>query len=577
MFKATFDNKDKTDKTIYIKHSYSVKGVKKQLIIEKYPSANELTEKYGDWENFINERIKILENERKAKNEEKRSLEIDFSTPINKDGNYNSFNFGYLLLQKVYYQLGIDQFFYHYKNNNKLKIKYSLNDAMKFETYNRAIIPGSKLADSKNVGYYAEKFDLTIDDLYDALDRFNDCKEKLQSYVYKKAKELLPPSNKVIFYDVTNFYYEIEEENELCAYGVEKNHRPDPITSFGLFMDSNGIPIKYSSYRGNINEKKQLLPEWKKLEQDLEGEDYIMCTDAGLNSSDIKYYLVTNKNHYIFSQSVKQLGEATKKEIFEDDGWQQLGDHRKFKIKKIKKECLVNSDYSQRKDKKKKVLIDTMYIFIFDEKRRKFLLNKIEERKNKALEIINNPSRFDKISSTDGKQYIKKIVFDNNGEIIVENSTLSLDEEAIEKEIKYAGYGAIVTDLFNEDVKTILDVAKDRWEIEDCFRQMKTEMNTRPIYCRKPEHIHAHFLICFVTLTLVKLLERKYLPSITASELFDLLRGTNYIKLPTGDWMVGNVSKNAIKAFKKMEFYNLLFQYVSNNTFSKIITYSKQK
>lgn len=577
MYKVIFDNKDKTDKAIYIKHSYSVKGVKKAMIIEKYPSANELNEKYGNWEEFIEKRIEILESERKAKIDEKKNLEIDYSIPIDKNGTQASFNFGYLLLQKVYYKLGLDQFFYHYKNNNNLKIQYSLNDAMKFQSYCRAIIPGSKLDNSKNTEYFAEKFDLTLDDIYDSLDRFYDCKEKLQSYLYKKAKEILPPSNKVIFYDVTNFYYEIEEETELCAYGVEKNHRPDPITSFGLFMDTNGIPIRFSSYRGNINEKKQLLPEWKKLEEDLEGHDYIMCTDAGLNSADIKHYLVTNKNHFIFSQSVKQLGDITKKELFSDENWISLGDHRKYKVKKLKKDSYIHDDYSSRKDKKTKVEIDTMYIFIFDEKRRKYMLNKIEERKQKALEIIKNPGRFDKVSSTDGKQYIKKIVFDENGEIIVENSTLSLDEEAIEKEIKYAGYGAIITDLFDEDVKMIIDVAKNRWEIEDCFRQMKTELKTRPIHVRKPEHIHAHFLVCFVALTMVKLLERKYLPGITADELFDLLKSTTYIKMPTGDWMVANVSKNAIKAFKKMNFNDLLFQYISNSTFIKTITYSKQK
>ncbi len=577
MYKVIFDNKDKTDKAIYIKHSYSVKGVKKSLIIEKYPSANALNEKYGDWEKFIDERIKILDAARKAKINEKKELEIDYSIPIDKNGAQTAFNFGYLLLQKVYYQLGLDQFFYHYKNNNNLKIKYSLNDAMKFQVYCRAIIPGSKLKNSKNTEYFAEKFDLSLDDIYDSLDRFYDCKEKLQSYLYKKSKAILPPSNKVIYYDVTNFYYEIEEETELCAYGVEKNHRPDPITSFGLFMDTNGIPIKFSSYRGNINEKKQLLPEWKKLEADLEGDNYIMCTDAGLNSAAIKHYLVTNRNHYIFSQSVKQLGDLTKNELFDDKNWQSLGDNRKYKVKKIKKDSLIPCEYSTRKDKKKKVEIDTMYIFIFDEKRRTFMLNKIEERKQKALDIIKNPSKFDKISSSDGKQYIKKVVYDENGEIVVKNSTLLLDEELIEKEIKYAGYGAIITDLFDEDVMSIINIAKNRWEIEDCFRQMKTELKTRPIHVRKAEHIHAHFLVCFVALTIVKLLETKYLKGITADELFDLLRSTSYIKLPTGDWMAGDVSTNAIKAFKKMNFNDLLFQYISNSTFIKTITYSKQK
>lgn len=577
MFKVAFDNKDKTDKTIYIKHSYSVKGVKKQMIIEKYPSANELDAKYGSWESFIDERIKVLTEEKKTQDNDKKEIKIDYSSPISLDGCQNSFNFGYLLMQKVYHHLGLDQFFYHLKNNNSLRIKYSLNDVMKFLVYTRAIAPGSKLDNSKKINYFAESFDITIDDIYDALDRFDDCKEKLQDYLYKKASYLLPPPDKVVFYDVTNFYYEIEEENEICAYGVEKNHRPDPITSFGLFMDSNGIPIKYSAYRGNINENKQLLPEWKKLESSLEGDGYILCSDAGLNSANIKHYLITKNNHYIFSQSVKKLGNATKDEIFNEKGWLPLSSDKKYKIKKFKKDSYIDDPYSKNKSGKSKVDIDTMYIFIFDENRRKFMLNKIEEREKKAREIISNPSRFDKVSSTDGKQYIQKLCYDDNGEIVVEKSILNLNTELIEKEKQYAGYGAIVTDLFDESVTDIINIASRRWEIEDCFRQMKTGFSTRPIYLRTIKHIHAHFLTCYVALTIVKLLENKYLKGITSNNLFEVLRNTTFVKLPTGDWMAGNISKEAVQSFKKMGFNNLLFNYLSNKTFIKIISSSKQK
>ncbi|MGN1296011.1 MAG: IS1634 family transposase [Bacilli bacterium] len=577
MFKVVFDNKDKTDKIIYIKHSYSVKGVKKQLIIEKYPSAKELDAKYGSWESFIDERIKILTEEKKSKENDKKEIVFDYCSPISLEGCQNTFNFGYLLMQMVYYHLGLDQFFYHLKNNNNLRIKYSLNDVMKFLIYTRAIIPGSKLDNSKRINYFAESFDITIDDIYDALDRFDDCKDKLQEYLYKKASYLLPPTNKVIFYDVTNFYYEIENENDLCAYGVEKNHRPDPITSFGLFMDCNGIPIKYSAYRGNINENKQLLPEWKKLESSLEGDGYILCSDAGLNSANIKHYLITRRNHYIFSQSVKKLGDTTKKEIFEEKGWLSLSSDKKYKIKKFLKDSYIDDPFSKNKSGKTKVEIDTMYIFIFDEKRRRFMLNKIEEREKKARDIISNPSKYDKVSSSDGKQYIQKVCYDDNGEIIIEKSTLNLNTELIEKEKKYAGYGAIVTDLFNESVFDIINIAFKRWEIEDCFRQMKTGFSTRPVYLRTTKHIHAHFLTCYIALTITKLLEKKYLRGISSNTLFDILRNTSYIKFPTGDWMVGNISKEAIQAFKKVGFNDLLFTYFSNKSFIKIISSSKQK
>lgn len=577
MFYVAFDNKDKTDKKIYIKHSYSVKGVKKQIVIEKYDSANQLSKEHGSWEKFIKERIKALNEEKKNKNLECKLLPIDYTTPILDTGIQLNYNFGYLLMQKVYHNLELDQFFYHLKNNNKLRIKYSLNDVMKFLTYSRAIIPGSKLETSKRTDYYAEQFDITLEDIYDALDRFNEYKSKLQSYIYKRAKLLLPPTNKVIYYDVTNFYYEIELENDLCAYGVEKNHRPDPITSFGLFMDSNGIPIRYADYRGNISEKTQALNEWKSLEKELPDDGYIVCADAGLNTSDLKHLLITKHNHYLFSQSVKILGKTATKEMFESDGWIPLNDHKRYKIKKFLKDSYIHDENSKRKDNKKKVGIDTMYIMTFDENRRKYLLNKIEERLNKAKDIIKNPSNYDKVSTTNGKQYIKKIVFDNNGEIIVEQSLLQLDLELIEKEKKFAGYGALVTDLFNENVTTLLNIAAGRWEIEDCFRQMKTGFSTRPVYVRTVEHIHAHFLTCYVALTITKLLERKYLTKISAAELFDILRDTCYSKLPTGDWMACNVSKNAVYAFKELGFKSLLFKNISNNTYQNAITLSKKR
>lgn len=577
MYKVVYPKKDKSDNSVYIKHSYSVQGVKKKLIIEKYESTNELDRLYGSWEAFIDGRIKILNEERKNKDTDKKVLEIDYSSQLSLDGANNAYNFGYLLLQKVYYHLGLDQFFYHMKSNNDLRIRYSLNDAMKFLVYARVISPGSKLDNSKKINSFAEPFDLTIDDIYDSLDRFNGCKEKLQKYLYEKASYLLPPSNKAIYYDVTNFYYEIEEETELCAYGVEKNHRPDPITSFGLFMDSNGIPIRYSDYRGNISEKRQMLPEWKQVEKDLSDNGYIVCADAGLNTGNIKHYLITKNNHYIFSQSIKQLGDKTKDEMLAEDGWVALSNNRKYKIKKLLKDSYIDDPHSTRKDKRSKVEIDTMYIFIFDEKRRKYILNKIDEREAKAKDIIKNPSKYDKVSSSDGKQYIKKICYNDNGEIVVEKSTLDLDLELIEKEKRFAGYGGIVTDLFEESVTDIIKIASGRWEIEDCFRQMKTGFSTRPVYVRTTDHIHAHFLTCYVALTITKLLERKYLKGITASELFDVLRNTDYLKLPTGDWMPSNVSKKAIEALTSMGFKDLLFNFISNTNFNRIITSSKQK
>ena len=391
-------------------------------------------------------------------------------------------------------------------------------------------------------------------------------------------RRILPPSDDVIYYDVTNFYYEIEDENEVAAYGVEKNHRPDPITSFGLFMDSNGVPIRYSDYRGNINESKQILPEWKELREETLNQDnsYIICTDAGLNSANLKYYCITRGDHYLFSQSVKKLAKDTLEDVFKEDGWVSMGDGRSYKVIKTIKNASVTDSTSTRKDGKKNKELDTMYVIFFDPKRRDYILEKIEDRISRAKEIISKPASYDKVSSCSGKQYIEKLAFDENGCIIESESVLSLREDLIAKEKKFAGYGGLVTDMLDRKPEELIAISSRRWEIEDCFRQMKTGFSTRPVYLRRPDHIHAHFMTCYVSLMIMKLLEKKYLRGMSAERIFSLLRTARYhVMDDTGDIVAVEMSEDAVKAFRKMHLDQLLYTMVSNQTLKGVIRSTK--
>ena len=576
MFYVLFQNKDKSDGKVYIKHSYSVRGVKKQLVIEKYDSINKLNEEHGDWKVFIENRVKELNENKDAKKIENEVITLDYNKKLTSEYK-NSKNFGYLLLQSVYYDLGIDRFIYHYKNNKQLKIQYSLNDAMRLLVFSRIITPGSKLKTSKTINNYAENFDLSLDDIYHSLDHFNDFKEKIQQYLYKKASSICKPADTVVYYDVTNFYYEVESESELIAYGIEKNHRPDPITAFGLFMDSNGLPIRFSSYRGNISESIQMLPNWKALRKDLNNNDYIVCADSGMNSADIKKFIQECKDHFIFSQSVLMLSNSDKKELLDDASWQTFASGKKYKVKKIIKDSYIHDEFATRKDGKVKTTIDTMYIFFFDQKRRDYILKKIQDRETKAKDIIKNPSIEDKVSSKDGKQYIKKIVYDSNGEIIPEQSELVLNTDKINKEKQFAGYGAIVTDLFNMDVIEIIKIASRRYEIEDCFRQMKTGFSTRPLFVHMPAHIHAHFLTCYIALTIMKLLENHYLKNFTPDQLFDIIRTTSFTHpVNSTSWMVSHITQEAITAFNKMGLESIMYEAISNKTLNSAIAITKK-
>lgn len=548
------------------------------MTIEKYDSIRLLDEKYGSWEKFIKERISVLEQQKRDLRKKARTITLDYSQAIDENGLSFLKNAGYLLLQKVYYSLGIDQFIYHYKNNRNLKFEYSLNDVMRLLVFSRIISPASKLRTTQDAQSYLENFDVTLSDVYDGLTRIADFRGSLQRYLYDKVRRILPPSDDVIYYDVTNFYYEIEDENEVAAYGVEKNHRPDPITSFGLFMDSNGVPIRYSDYRGNINESKQILPEWKELREETLNQDdsYIICTDAGLNSANLKYYCITRGDHYLFSQSVKKLAKETLKDVFEEDGWVGMGDGRSYKVIKTIKSVSVTDSTSIRKDGRKSKELDTMYVIFFDPKRRDYILEKIEDRISRAKEIISKPASYDKVSSCSGKQYIEKLAFDENGCIIESESVLSLREDLIAKEKKFAGYGGLVTDMLDRKPEELIAISSRRWEIEDCFRQMKTGFSTRPVYLRRPDHIHAHFMTCYVSLMIMKLLERKYLRGMSAERIFSLLRTARYhVMDDTGDIVAVEMSEDAVKAFRKMHLDQLLYTMVSNQTLKGVIRSTK--
>jgi hypothetical protein len=273
---------------------------------------------------------------------------------------------------------------------------------------------------------------------------------------------------------------------------------------------------------------------------------------------------------------VKKLAKETLKDVFEEDGWVSMGDGRSYKVIKTIKNVSVTDNTSTRKDGKKNKEIDTMYVIFFDPKRRDYILEKIEDRISRAKEIISKPASYDKVSSCSGKQYIEKLAFDEDGCIIESESTLTLREDLIEKEKKFAGYGGLVTDMLDKKPEELIAISSRRWEIEDCFRQMKTGFSTRPVYLRRPDHIHAHFMTCYVSLMIMKLLERKYLKGMSAERIFKLLRTARYhVMDDTGDIVAVEMSEDAVKAFKKMHLEELLYTMVSNQTLKGVIRSTK--
>lgn len=591
MYIKRYLNKNGTDSKVYL--FIAVPGSKKRKIVERYPSLNELTAKYGSEEKamaFLKERCAILDKAEKESRSGRTTLQIDLDRKISleSDEYVGIKNIGYLFLQKAYYDLGIEAFINKWKFESKSKIQYSLNDAFRLLVYSRVHEPCSKLAVSRKNDDFIESFDISVDDLYDCLDRTYLFSKDLTRKLSNKCKTLIGGKGCAVYYDCTNFYFEIQEADDkdgLRDYGVEKNHRPDPIVEYGLLMDEDGYPIGSATFRGNESEKGSLIPLLKESGEDAT-KAKIIVADSGLNTDGNKSTIHETGRNYIFCQSPKQLSKDNLAEAFDDRDWLVYDNGRKR----------IKSYWIRRANGREERLVVK-----FDQASYDFICHTIDKRVERAKSFIKNPSRLSLSNCTDGKQYIRSIVVDQKtGEVLKDKSVLELKLEDIEKDRRYAGYMFYVTDIprekddadghFSEmrkkgfriefmDDMEIARIAGRRNDIEDCFRKMKSGMDARPIFVRKPEHIEAHLFTVYVALTLLMYIQRKYVPSMTTDELLDAVRNYSLCMLEgqTDIYRTGYFSKDVKRLAESMGFKCMDRWYLEWNAVKKMISKSKNR
>lgn len=539
MYAKFYSIKNSTDKQVYILQSNGFK--RKPIIIEKHPSYNALLEQIKPL--TLKEYIDTIAKKIKDETPTPIFRTIYFDGTTDKYYKNETKNAGYLFLERAYYDLGIESFINSYKFNNNLKVKYSLNDALRLITYSRVIEPCSKFRTSKKINDYVEDFDLSDDDLYDFLDKIDDFQNDLSKKIAKKFINQFG-SDESIYYDCTNFYFEsqyADDEDGLRDYGVEKNHRPDPIVGYGLLTSGKGYPISSITYRGNKSEKPTLKDAILDTDEEA-SRAKIIVADCGLNTSNNKDFLNQTDRKYIFCQSILQLSKEAQEEVIKDDGYViYYEDSQKRKMKKVKSIFIKRSNGKYER-----------IVCKFDTDSYLFTMKTLEKRIEKANHFIKNPAKLNKSQATDGKQYITKIVYDKKtGEIIESDSILTLNEEMIEKEKKFAGYICYSTNIFSKDKTSemlvkeyvengytyieksdleIIKIAGKRVEIEDFFRIMKTNMKARPIFVRKPAHIKAHLFTVYLAICLMSHLKLKYNIKGTNEEFFTSLRNLTFIK-----------------------------------------------
>lgn len=445
---------------------------------------------------FIEQVTKFNEEYFKVKKDNK-VLDIK---PFYLDESSVTYNYGYRFLESVYEALELDKFF----NNLDTNCEFPLNTIFKYLVIQRILNPDSKRATyqlKNNMYGFDNNFELHH--IYRALDIFNKVKVELQKYINDRIKEIIGRDSSYAYYDVTNYYNEIDfpkDENDLRQRGVSKEHRVDPIIQLGLFIDSNGIPISMSLFRGNTSDTKTLQPVMKEIKENYNLNRLIVVADKGLNSSSNINYIVNNKDGYVVSQIIRgKKGKRYQEKLF-DESLYTYNKERTFKYQEFIEEYQIINKEGKQETKKRKVLIYWKLEDAILEARKR------DDKLERAIKSLGNNAYAIKHTY---EQYIKEIhTVDKTGEA-ADKLERVLDEKKINEDALYDGYFCIITSELDYDYKKILEVYGSLWKIEESFRITKSDLEVRPIYVSNESRINGHFLTCYVALVLIRLLQYK--------------------------------------------------------------------
>ena len=460
----------------------------------------------------------------------------------------NKFNAGYLFLKDIYYSLKIDKTIKEV--SKKYKFEFDLNEVLTNLVFSRIIYPSSKLKTYELSKKFIETPKYNLENIYRGLSYLNNELDFIQKEIYNNSKDIIDRNTRIMYFDCTNYYFDINEENEFQKFGKGKDGKAKPLVGMGLFMDGNGLPIAMNIYPGSDNETKKLIPLQEKIEADfdLTNKKTIICTDAAMCTDEIKKFNIKDGKAFVITQSIKKLKEKYQKEVFEDSDWRILGDLSKtYKLSDI-----LNDDELSKKHYEtifyKIVQTETAHVIqdlivTFQIKYRDYLRNVRNgqiERANKKISSTNNGDKIKlSVNPNDFRRLIKEDVsefkknknkkstdtnsLNDDNEKIEYYYSYSIDQDKVKDEEKYDGYYGITTNL-SGNIEDILKISKNRWEIEESFRILKTDFDSGTVHLSREDRIKAHFLTCFISLLIYRILENKLNYKYTNTQIIDKLK-----------------------------------------------------
>ena len=559
--------KSKNAESFYIAKSYvKANGSTSSAIVRKLGTLNQLIVEHGPTRDDVlawaKNEVK-LETERYKKEKEAKTVLIPFHADRQLDYDKQTFyRGGYLFLQSIYYGFQMNKTCRKLKA--KYKFKYDINAILSDLIYARVLEPASKRSSFKTASEFMEKPAYELHDVYRALDVLgNEC-DFIQSEVYKNSHFIGKRNDQILYYDCTNYYFEIEQEDGDKKYGKSKEHRPNPIIQMGLFMDGDGIPLAFSLFPGNTNEQKSLKPLEQKVIGDFGCQKFIYCSDAGLASEDIRTYNHLGERAFIVTQSIKKLPAEDKTWALNKSGFKRVADDMPVDITALPDDD--TSLYYKEEPYTPKKLHQRLIITYSPKYARyqKAIREKQVERAEKMIASGNTKKQ--RKNPNDPGRFIGTIAATEDGEAAKVHTFL--DENKIAGEAMYDGLYAVCTDLLDDDVSGILKVSEGRWQIEECFRIMKTDFSARPVYLQDGNRIKAHFLICFLALLSYRVLEKKLDYQYTCEEILDTLRGMNF---------AGIQEQGFVPLYKRLKITDDLHEACGFRTDYQFITKSQMK
>ena len=512
---------------MYLKKTYRKESGRTYLVIaQKYrnPKTNvstdrtvkslgyldELKKKYDDpVTHFKKVALKMTEEENTKK---KLTLKINMEEALPEDIEGQK-NLGYAAILKIYHELGLDEFF---KNRARHEpFKYNTNSIMILLVVSRLLSPGSKKKAFEEKGRYFERFSFSLADMYRALSHFARLARDFQRYLNLKIKEKYERDTKTIYYDVTNFYFEIDKADELRRYGRSKEGRHNPLVQMGLAMDSDGIPIHYRLFAGNKLDKETFRSVIGEVRKNYHTGRIVVVADMGIITGDNIYYLTggRNRNGYVFSFSVRGATDAFKDYVLDNTGYvgadgKPAGDDVTFKIKSRRIARDINVTVKSGGTAKKTVY-EKQVVFWAKKYADKARAERQEVVK-KAMELAADPHKYERAVSYGAAKYVKNVEFNQDtGEILKGRKKPCFDFDRLAEEEKYDGYYAIVTSELKMSDGDIIDTYRGLWEIEETFKVTKGTIEARPVYVSREDRIGAHFLTCFIALVIIRLIGKK--------------------------------------------------------------------